>query len=259
MKPGPAALCEGEAWHRRNRPTVNEFSYRVSMVWIDPDRPEDLTDLHPLWSSSHVAPVRFRRSDYGIESSGSLAGEIRRLTSDMSATGPVRMLTQLRRWGWLFNPITLYIVWPTDGGEPAAAVAEVTNTPWHERHQYPFALEATGPAEWNTSFDKAMHVSPFLGMSYRYALTVTADETALGVRIDVCDAAADPILETELRLIKQQPSRPTLTRALVGDPLAAHRVSTGIHWQAARLAAKRVPFVPHPKRERNVEPEESTR
>lgn len=260
MRPGAAALCDGEVWHRRNRPVVHEFTYPVSMVWIDPDHPDDLTDLHPLWSSTAPAPARFRRRDYGVQPAGALSKQIRDLTAgalEFRPAGPIRMLTQLRRWGWLFNPITVYLLW--DSGEPAAAVAEVTNTPWHERHHYPVVLEPTGPNQYSTSFDKALHVSPFLGMDYRYALTVTDDEPALAVRIDVCDQASEPVVETEVRLTRRQPTRQILARTLAHDRFPTHRVSAGIHWQAAQLAAKRVPFVPHPKRKHSPGPKERTR
>ena len=50
--------------------------------------------------------------------------------------GPIAMLTQLRTWGWLFNPITIYYCFDRTGTTVARAVVEVTNTPWHERAAY---------------------------------------------------------------------------------------------------------------------------
>ena len=40
-------------------------------------------------------------------------------------------------------------------------MAEVTNTPWHERHAY-----VVGPPGEH-HFAKALHVSPFIGMDQR--------------------------------------------------------------------------------------------
>jgi DUF1365 family protein len=91
------------------------------------------------------------------------------------------MLTQPRTWGWLFNPITIYLAWEQDvDAGPTAALLEVTNTPWKERHLYAVELQP-GPADpggprFRARFDKALHVSPFLGERYRYELQVSSSE-----------------------------------------------------------------------------------
>jgi DUF1365 family protein len=75
------------------------------------------------------------------------------------------MLSQVRRWGWLFNPITFFFVWDRPSNtlpaaqNPVGAVLEVTNTPWKERARYPLVLEASDDC-LIAEFDKAMHVSP---------------------------------------------------------------------------------------------------
>ena len=56
--------------------------------------------------------------------------------------GPVAVLTQLRTWGWLFNPITTYYCFDPTGSSVETDVVEVTNTPWHERTAY--VLPGTG-------------------------------------------------------------------------------------------------------------------
>ncbi len=251
MRAGPAALCDGKVWHRRNRPEVNEFIYDVSQVWIDPDAPEELTDRAPLWSSSRMAPGRIRRNDYGLRSDGSLTEQVRTALEPILGfrpQGAVRMLSQPRRWGWMFNPITVFVAWHDDPTSPVAAVAEVTNTPWKERVHYPVPLTNVGGGVWSTEFEKQLHVSPFLNQNYRYRLTLTDNDPELELRIDVCDPIDDvPIVETAVRVRRSEPTRAALHRTLLNDPFATRRVSLAIHTQAARLLAKGVPFVPHPR------------
>ena len=50
--------------------------------------------------------------------------------------GPVRLLTQLRRYGYYFSPLNLYYCFDRDGETVEVVVAEVSNTPWLERHCY---------------------------------------------------------------------------------------------------------------------------
>ena len=246
-------MCDGTVFHRRTMPTRHQFRYGVSYVWLDPDDPEALTGAHPLWSSAGAAPARFRRRDYGTAASGSLADAARDELAPVLGrrpTGPVRMLTQVRRWGWLFNPITVYVVWDVDDTDqsvdPVGAVLEVTNTPWKERHRYPIALVRDG--EWlRSGTDKELHVSPFLGEDHRYDVRLRGRDGRLHVRIDVVpDGAEHPILETGLSVDRTPADRRTLTAAMFRRFASTHRVSLGIHWQALRLWLKRVPVVVHP-------------
>ena len=63
--------------------------------------------------------------------------------------------------------------------------------------------------------------------------------------------ARGAVLTTTL-VVDRLPATPsTLGQALRRNPLPTHRVSAGIHHQALKLIAKRVPFVSHPKRKAN--------
>ncbi len=253
MIAGSAALCEGMVLHRREAPAIHQFRNRVSYVWIDPDHPEELCNLHPAWSHRHPSPARFRRSDYGVRADGSLVVAARR---DLGPAlghvpqGPVRMLTQVRRWGWLFNPITIYLVWDApESTVPSGVVLEVTNTPWKERTRYPVPLERR-ERSLVAEFDKTMHVSPFLGMAYRYRLTIADRDDVVAVDIDVVDDTGDPLVHTSLRLDRRRVTRAMLGRALRSSWFPTHQVSVGIHAQALRLWSKGVPYIPHPRHAR---------
>lgn len=264
---GPAAVGFGKVWHRRNSPKVHQFTYRVNQLWLDPDDPEALCDLHPLWSASDRRPIRFRREDYFDGGKGQIGKTLKTMVGDVigqEPDGPIRMLTQPRTWGWMFNPITVYFLWNGDGAsDPIGAVLEVTNTPWKERFVYPLGLESSG-RELVARFSKQLHVSPFLDEDYDYHLSVRQQPKAnssawppqirrLVLGIDVhppqqsaITNPADPVVQTSLDIGLYEPDRRTLRAALYKNLAPTHRVSLGIHWQAARLAKKRIPFISHP-------------
>ncbi len=268
MRAGPPAVCPGRVWHRRTTPREHEFVYTTSHVWIDPDRPDTLCDLHPRWSTNRPDVVRFRAADYGRPDADpaveSLADQARHdLTPVLGRTpeGPVRMVSQLRRWGWLFNPLSVFVVW--DAGDevadrPVGAVLEVTNTPWNERHRYPLALTADvdgdvdgdGQGAWTATFAKALHVSPFLTLDHEYRLRLADRDDRVEVAIDVVDGDGAVVLATALSAERLTADRATVAAATWRPILPTHRVSLGIHVQAARLWRRGVPFVPHPNRHR---------
>jgi len=255
LTPELAAVCSGTVQHERARPTAHRFEHPVTMVWIDPDRPDDLFGRHALWSAHRRAPVRFDRSDYGAPlDDRSLALQARRDLAPLvrdAPVGPVRMLTQPRSYGWLFNPLTLYFVWGRDAtSDPVGVVAEVSNTPWKERHRYPVALDGS----LESSFEKVMHVSPFLGLGMRYDLRIAAKQDRLQIAVDIVEGGAEsdasdvPILRTFLDLGREPGTTRVLSRAMLRQPFPTHRVSVAIHLEAAKLWAKGVPFVAHPRR-----------
>ena len=72
-----------------------------------------------------------------------------------------------RTLGVGYNPVSFYHLY-ADGGETVQAmIAEVTNTPWGERHCC--VIERPGPgAPLGGKMPKRMHVSPFMPMEQTY-------------------------------------------------------------------------------------------
>ena len=162
------------------------------------------------------------------------------------------MLTQVRRWGWLFNPITVFVAWDADPDAPVGAVLEVTNTPWKERHRYALALLDDRDADgWiDRSLDKELPrlAVPRRGLPLRRPVARHRTTTRSSLAIDVVPTRrrARPMLDRAAVDRECRATRATLGATLVADRFPTHRVSLGIHAQALRLWRKRVPFVPHP-------------
>jgi len=124
-----------------------------------------------------------------------------------------------------------------------AVLATVTNTPWGERHTYPLAAEADGSV--SSVVAKALHVSPFFSMEQSYRFSVSPPGATLRVRVEVLEAGK-VVLRASLYLERRTFSRRSVARSLLLHPASSWSVSTGIYWQAARLALKGAPFHAHP-------------
>ena len=98
-------------------------------------------------------------------------------------TGPIRVLAAPRSLGIRFNPVSFYYCF--EGEELRWIVAEVTNTPWGERHSY-----VLGPR--GGTMDKALHVSPFMAMDHTYEVRATVPGETLSMQSRVAATACWP-------------------------------------------------------------------
>jgi uncharacterized protein len=249
--PTGAALYEGSVRHRRFEPARHELRRPVAMTLIDIDEVAASIDVLPLWSTRRWAPVRYRRTDYLDGTDRPLPealGDVIEHRLGRRPTGRIRMLTHLRTWGWLFNPITVYWCDAADGSLDIV-VLEVTSTPWGERCWY--VVEAERASGRGAVFPKALHVSPFMSMALDYRLSFTAPGSApaspLTVRLELLDQGGK-IFDADLSLRRSELTPRSALVVLVRHPAQTLHISAAIRWHAVRLWAKRVPIVRHPGR-----------
>jgi DUF1365 family protein len=162
-------------------------------------------------------------------------------------TGPIRLLTHLRYFGHSFNPVSFYYCFDSAGTNVETIVAEITNTPWKERHAYvlPVAGSAVSGGAWRFQFDKQFHVSPFMPMDMRYDWRFSAPAAGLHVHMENWRDGRSAF-DATLSLKREPITSASLARALAAFPLMTAQVITLIHWQALRLWLKRTPFFTHP-------------
>lgn len=246
-----SSMYEGVLIHQRFGPgPTNSFKQKVAMPLLDLAEVDDVVSLHPAWSASRPAPVWFRRNDFLGDPTKPLDLSVRDLVAERTGQrpgGPIALLAHLRTWGWLFNPISLYFC--ADNAEPVGdsdsighMVAEVENTPWHDRHAY--VVGSPG----SHRFAKELHVSPFLPAGLDYQLRYTAPGERLTVGLDVLEGDRRLFAAT-LSLRRRALERAALARLVWSYPAMTHRVTAGIYAHAARLRLKGAPFFAHPGRE----------
>lgn len=222
------------------------------MMYLDLEELPTLFEGRWLWSVRRLAPAWFRRADYLGNSEVDLAEAVRaeaeRLTGSRP-TGPIRMLTHLRYFGVVMNPVTFYYCFRPDSDEVETILAEITNTPWGERHTYALQAHSSpeGPCGHPYRFAKAFHISPFMEMQQEYEWRFSAPEDQLLVHMEN-HSGTEKLFDATLRLARQEISARTLALALLRYPWMTARVAIGIYWQAIRLWAKRTPYHAHPER-----------
>ena len=248
--PLTSALYAGWVRHRRYRPHPHAFRYRLFQLYLDLDELDRVFARRWLWSVARRNLAQFRRADYlgdpAIPLKQAVLDRVEAATG-LRPQGPVRLLTHLRYFGVCFNPVSFYYCFDADGETLAAIVAEITNTPWRERHAYVLPLASAErhgiAAQW--AFDKQFHVSPFLPMARAYRWRFTAPQQQLRVHMQVLDGALED-LDVTLVLDRLPLTGANLARCLLRFPLMTARVVLAIHWQALLIWLRRNPVYDHP-------------
>lgn len=248
--PLASAVYSGWVRHRRYRPHPHAFRYRQFQLLLDLDELDRVFEGRRLWSVGRRNLAEFRRSDY----LGDAAVPLKQAVLDRVAlatgarpAGPVRLLTHLRFFGFCFNPVSFYYCYAEDGTTLETIVAEITNTPWRERHSYvlPIATAERSGDAFGFEFDKAFHVSPFVGMARRYNWRFTAPGDTLKVHMNV-DDGENRELDATVHYQRRPLDGATLARCLARFPAITLGVVIKIHWQALLIFARRNPVYDHP-------------
>ncbi len=245
-----SALYLGHVVHRRHHPHAHAFRYPIAQLLLDLDEIDTLFERRWLWSVNRRNLAEFRRSDYLGDPSRPLIDAVKDhacAAIGHRPAGPVRLLTHLRFGGHVFNPVSFYYCYQADGATLDCIVADITNTPWNERHAYVLpaeSAESRGRAlRWQ--FDKCFHVSPFMPMDCRYDWRFTVPGDDLRVHMQVWRQGMRQFDATQS--MQRRPLDGTgLARVLAAYPLMTVQVVAAIHWQALRLWLKRNPVHDHP-------------
>jgi DUF1365 family protein len=187
-------MYAGTIRHRRFAVRSHEFRHRVAFAYVDLDAlPERFGVAEPIAS--------------------------------------VKLLTMPRSFGVGFNPVSFYYCFD-QGGELSHLVAEVTNTPWGERHAYVLPGGQGQPR-------KALHVSPFMGMDHEYDVRATPPGETLSVHIE-SHRGGELAFDATLNLRRRPYSRLRLLGASI-------RTLTLIYAHALALKLKGAPYFSRPE------------
>jgi DUF1365 family protein len=248
-----SALYQGWLEHRRLAPRRHAFRYQLFMAYLDLAELDTVFRGRWLWSTRRRALARFDRRDHLGDPAQPLDEAVRTLVAEHTGSrpqGPIRLLTHLRHFGYVFNPVSFYYCFDADG-RVETVVAEVNNTPWGERHCYVLCPQSTESGSLQAQSEKRMHVSPFHPMAARYYWQLDTPGEAMAVNmalrtVDATGTESKPIFGATLSMKRVPISGASLAGTLLRFPCMTAKVMAAIHWEALRLWLKRVPVYDHP-------------
>jgi len=220
------------------------------MLYLDLDELPRVLDGHYGIYQARFSPASFCREDHLGDPRRPLRDCVADLVQDRIGccpAGPIRLLTLPRQFGYYFSPLNLFYCFDAAGSQVESIVAEVSNTPWKQKHCY---VLWSGNRRDGTSggyrHKKSFHVSPFMDMDAEYDWTLSPPEDHLTVLIR-SRRSGQPIFDAAMSLRRRPWKRGTLPWMLVKHPMSTAKIVAGIYYEALRLWLKKAPFYPHPQ------------
>ena len=237
---GVAAL-PGETRHARHDGPSNAFAYRVDYVLLR--MAPDAAAIPAPFGRARFGPLAYSDLDHG-RGSGAAVNWARDAAKShglpTSAMAEIWLLTQPRRFGYVFNPVSFWFFRDPDG-DVRAVLAEVNNT-FGDRHSYFCAIDGFEPVDRGAPIlrPKRMHVSPFQAVAgdYAFRFRLTGGRIAIAIEHRTDQGGLSASLTGALKPLDRYAALGMILRR----PMGALRVFSLIHWQALKLAAKGAAF-----------------
>ena len=220
------------------------------MVYLDLAELDEVFRERWLWSADRFNAACFNRAYHLGDLSVPLEKAVRDLVEERLGrrqAGPVRLLTQMRYFGFNYSPVSFYYCFDKDGRRVETIVVEIRNTPWGEQFCYVLGEEQNDGMEKDKKFlfSKTFHISPFMDMDIRYKWEFADPENAVHILM-TSYAKEVKIFDAELSMERREISGPTLCHMLVKYPFLNIKILGAIYWQAFCLKTKGAKFYAHP-------------
>lgn len=245
-----SCIFEGRVRHRRVAPVEHAFEYSLFMLYLDLAELPTLFADRWLWSTDGFALAHWHRSDHLGDPNVPLDVAVRDLVEreiHSRPTGPIRLLTQPRYFGYGFNPVSFYYCFDESGENVRTIIAEINNIPWREQHCYVLdrATDAGTGKSHRWQLAKEFHISPFMGMDIHYDWSFVDPRDSLAITMQSFENGAR-IFDVAMSMQRREMTAGALASVLVRYPFATGRTVAAIYWQALRLKLKNTPFHEHP-------------
>lgn len=243
-------VVEGKVGHVRMAKARHAFEYSVYFFDLDVDRLSELQKRVFFFGLNRWNVLSLREKDFLRPGPESLRQKVESLLTEcgvLDKPASIQLVTQLRYWGWIFNPVSFFLC-RSNEGKLLAVIADVNNT-FGEGHAYVLndfkmirrdCYEACAP--------KVFHVSPFFERKgeYRFQFDLSNPD-AVSIVLDYYEGP-NLVLASSWKGLKKPFETSKLFSVLCRYPFAGWLTLIRIHFQAAILHFfKKLPIYSKPE------------
>ena len=237
-----SSIYNGQVIHKRFKPKVHYFRYKVFSLLIDLSELETLDKKVKFFSYNKFNLISFYEKDHGERNGSSLVEWVHNnlkknniFTEDIK----IKILCFPRIFGFVFNPLSVFYVYNIND-KLISILYEVKNT-FGEQHTYIFRVEKDANLIQNKC-SKKFHVSPFIEMNCNYFFRLLKPGKKISVIIDQYDSQ-DKILYASQDGIRSDFNTKCLVKSYLKHPIMTFKIILAIHYEAFKLWTKGIKFI----------------
>ena len=237
-----SCIYNGTVIHKRFKPKIHFFKYRVFSLLIDLSELEKLDKTISFFSYNKFNLVSFFDKDHGDRDGSLLIDWVKKNLKQNNISSEnikIKLLCYPRILGYVFNPLSIFFIYNKNSCL-IAILYEVKNT-FGEQHTYIFKIQNKSKLIENNC-EKKFFVSPFMDLDSTYYFKILYPEDTLSVVIDQRDK------EGKLLFASQDGKRIDLSSKnllflYLKHPLMTFKIISAIHFEALRLWTKGIKLV----------------
>jgi DUF1365 family protein len=253
-----SALYRGELLHARHDAAKRAFRYGVYVAALDLDELPSLDRELRLFSVDRMNVFSLCERDYAPSLSPSMrtSEDLRaslaalRAANGLPAPATTRLVTNLRTFGYVFNPVSFFLDYDARGAL-TSVIAEVNNT-YGGRLRYVLGDAQRIASSRHTGrvgfrHVRELFVSPFLHgpATYEFWFDAPLDGPSLAIEMHVQRAEQDAsqrVFTARLTAARTPLTDRALLAAALRYPLMSAQVIGLIHYEALKLRLAGVPY-----------------
>ena len=234
-------IYNGEVIHKRFKPKVHFFKYRVFSLLIDLSELNVLDKKINFFSYNRFNLISFFDKDHGERDGTSLIEWVKKNLRENNIDAEeikIKLLCYPRILGYVFNPLSVFYIY-NNNEKLISILYEVKNT-FGEQHTYIFKIENDNLIQHNC--EKKFHVSPFIEMNCNYFFRILKPSENISVIIDQYQS------NEKILFASQDGKRADLTSAelmksYLKHPLMTFKIISAIHFEAFKFWTKGIKFI----------------
>ena len=237
-----SSIYNGTVIHKRFKPKIHYFKYKVFSLLIDLSELENLSKKIKFFSYNKFNLVSFYEKDHGNRDGSSLVSWVKKNLEDNNINSEnvkIKLLCYPRIFGYVFNPLSVFYIY--DESEKLACILyEVKNT-FGEQHTYIFKVD-NDQKLYQHNCSKKFHVSPFIEMNCKYFFRLLKPGEKISVIIDQYQTD-EKILYASQDGQRVDFNTKELIKSYFKHPLMTFKIISAIHFEAFKLWVKGIKFI----------------
>jgi DUF1365 family protein len=243
-----SCLYKARIMHHRMEPKKHRFHYNVYMFYICLEELDEMSGRFRLMSRNRFNLFNFKDSEHlqlpreQPDKSKKIREHILTYLQENGVKqipARIMLLTNLNTLGYNFNPVSFYFCYD-ESGTAFCAIAEISNT-FGEMKPYLLKNQEVDGSGFHLNTTKYFYVSPFFDHDTSFDFNLSLPGEKLNIRVDDLKEERKIFIST-LTGTRKVLSDANMLRYFFSIPFITLQVITLIHWNAALLWLKKIPY-----------------